>query len=114
MCSSHHYLRRPPRIFEPGDPRLCALHDRMVVRLQLVLESVSQLVPLGYDGLLSITVQLISGRDSSYVIESYVTREINWPRVRVWEEVHVLPCMELSVCSPSVHVPASLLLHNST
>lgn len=42
---------------------------------------------LGANGMLKVTVQLISGRDPSYIIESHTTRGINWPRVVQWEEV---------------------------
>lgn len=54
--------------------------------MQLVLESISGMSALE-EGTLKLNVQLISGRDASYVIESHTTREIPWPRVYKWEEV---------------------------
>ena len=81
---------RPARLLSPQAPRLLGLQDRMVVRLQMVLESVARLQPLGYDGELTIKVELRSADttdERGRVIDSHTTRPIRWPFVRVWEEV---------------------------
>ena len=92
---------RPPRLFSAAMPRLMELQDRMVVRLRLVLESVGHLMPLGFGGQLIVKVQLVAEQYDPTargvaaaaivdVIESHTTRAIDWPAVRVWEEVITL------------------------
>jgi len=97
---------RPPRVFDTKMPQLVSLEDRMVVKLQMVLEGFVP-PPVAADagssaglrkGTLMVKVRLLSQLKEGLptVVQEHRTRAIDWPKVKHWEELLVLEpdCLE--------------------
>jgi len=86
---------RPPRVFDTKMPQLVSLEDRMVVKLQMVLEGFVP-PPVAADagssaglrkGTLMVKVRLLSQLKEGLptVVQEHRTRAIDWPKVKHWE-----------------------------
>ena len=86
---------RPPRVFDTKMPQLVSLENRMVVKLQMVLEGFVP-PPVATDagwsaglrkGTLMVKVRLLSQLKEGLptVVQEHRTRAIDWPKVKHWE-----------------------------